>query len=341
MLKEALFPLSFAYQSATGVRNLMFNWGLRKVRKVETQVISIGNLTVGGTGKTPMTLATIEMLKQRKLKVGVVSRGYKRGQKGVLHVDTSPRAALNFGDEPSLIKMLHPDVPVVVGESRVAAAEALLADFQVDAIVCDDAFQHRSIHRDLNILLMDVTEPINNYRVLPVGRARESMGPAMARADFVIMTKANLVEPDDLEFFKSWLEPQCRSPLLRADYELSGFHSLSGQKKAELTDPVMLVSGIAKPQALEKMLEGRVNILKHKSFPDHHRYTDLEVEILLDEASQMRARWLLTTAKDAMKLSPFPRLKERLWVADLGMKFSGDTKEFHEALDRLARPNRK
>lgn len=340
MLREALFPLSIAYQGATGVRNLMFDWGVRKARKVESKVISIGNLTMGGTGKTPTTLAFIEMLQKRKLDVGVISRGYKRGQKGVLEVDTSPRAALAFGDEPALIKMLNPKIPVVVGESRVAAANALLENHDVDVILCDDAFQHRSIHRDLNILLVDVTEPINNYRVVPVGRARESMGPAMKRADFVIMTKANLVPNDDFEFFKSWLEPQCRSPLLRADYLLQGFKALAGQQVTDLKDPVMLVSGIAKPAALEKTLEGRVQILKHKSFPDHHRYTDLDVEILLDEASQMRARWILTTAKDAMKLGPFPRLRERLWIADLGLKFSGDVKELNEALDRLARKSR-
>ncbi len=341
MLREGLFPFSLAYEGATGIRNLMFDWGLRKSRTVEAKVVSIGNLTVGGTGKTPMTLALIDMLKKRKVSVGVVSRGYKRGQKGVLHVDTSPRAALSFGDEPTLIKNVNPDIPVVVGECRVAAAQALLADQEVDVILCDDAFQHRSLHRDLNILLMDVTESINNYRVLPVGRARESMGPAMARADFVIMTKANLVSQDDFDFFKSWLEPQCKSPLLRADYELKGFHSLNGETKSEIQEPVLLISGIAKPQAFEKTLEGKVQILKHKSFPDHHRYTDLDVEILLDEASQMRARWVLTTAKDAMKLGPFPRLKERLWIADLGLQFSGDTKELNEALDRLARPRRK
>ncbi len=340
MLREALFPFSIAYQGATGVRNFLFDWGVRKSRKVGSPVISIGNLTVGGTGKTPVTLALVDMLKKRKLTVGVVSRGYKRGQKGVLDVDTSPRAALSFGDEPALIKMLNPDIPVVVGESRVAAAESLLEGKDVDVILCDDAFQHRSIHRDLNILLVDVTEPINNYRVLPVGRAREAMGPAMKRADFVVMTKANLVAADDFDFFKSWLEPQCKCPLLRADYVLKGYKSLNGQDVTELKESVMLVSGIAKPAALEKTLEGRVHILKHKSFPDHHRYTDLDVEILLDEASQMRARWILTTAKDAMKLGPFPRLRERLWIVDLQLKFSGDVKELNEALDRLARKSR-
>lgn len=340
MLKEALFPFGIAYQSATGVRNLMFDYGLKKAHTVGTKVISIGNLTVGGTGKTPMTLAMLELLKKKKLSAGVVSRGYKRGQKGVLEVETGERAALNFGDEPALIKMLNPSVPVMVGESRVAAAEALLEKYPVDVIVCDDAFQHRSLHRDLNIVLMDVTEPINNYRVLPVGRAREALRPAMARADFVIMTKANLVATDDFEFFKSWLEPQCKSPLIRADYELKGFHSVIGQESAEIKEPVMLISGIAKPQAFEKTLEGRVKILKHKSFPDHHRYTDLDVEILLDEASQSKARWVLTTAKDAMKLGAFPRLKERLWIADLGLKLSGDVKDLNEAIDRLARKTR-
>ncbi len=339
MLKVALFPVGLAYQSATSIRNLMYDFRIRKTRKVDAAVLSIGNLTVGGTGKTPMTLAMIDQLKKRKKTCGVVSRGYKRGQKGVLEVDISPRAALSFGDEPSLIKNIHPDIPVFVGERRVAAAEALLARKPVDVIICDDAFQHRSLHRDLNFLLLDVTEPIRNYRVLPVGRARESLQPALNRADIIVLTKTNLVEPEQLETFKSWLSTRLtmEKPIVQAEYVLSGFRALTGAKSETLTDPVLLVSGIAKPDALVKTLNDRVKILKHKIFPDHHRYTDLEVEIMLDEASQMQARWILTTAKDAMKLGPFPRLKERLWIVELGIKFSGDLKEMNEALDRLGR----
>ncbi len=335
--KEALFPFSIAYQGATGVRNWLYDKRLRKSHKVKAKVISIGNLTVGGTGKTPVTLALIEQLKKRKVSCGVISRGYKRMEKGVLTVDTTPRAALIFGDEPALIKATFPEIPVVVGEKRVDAAKALLEDNKVDVILCDDAFQHRALHRDLNILLLDVTEPVKNYRVLPVGRARESMKPALKRADFVFVTKGNLVAEAELKQFHDWFDPRYDGATIRADYVLKGFHSLLGHKWDDIWDPVLMVTGIAKPQAFEKTVEGKAKILKHKTFPDHHRYTNQEVEIMIDEASQIQARWILTTAKDAMKLSQFPALKERLWIADLGLKLSGDTKDLYEALDRFAR----
>jgi tetraacyldisaccharide 4'-kinase len=337
ILREALFPFSLAYQGAMGVRNWMYDKGFRKTQKVKAKVISIGNLTVGGTGKTPMTMFLVEQLQKRHLKCGVISRGYKRAEKGVLTVTTDPLAAHSYGDEPALIKSIFPELPVLVGERRVNAAEALLGEHKVDVIVCDDAFQHRSLHRDFNILLMDVTEPVKNYRVVPLGRARESLGPALKRADVVILTKANHATPEQYEEFTAWLKNRCDKPMIRADYLLQGFHSLLGQKNEELLDPVILISGIAKPSALIKTLEGKAKILKHKSFPDHHRYTDLEVEVIMDEASQLQARWILTTAKDAMKLRQFKRLRERLWIVDLGLKLSGDTKDLYETLDRFSR----
>lgn len=337
MLKETLFPLRVAYQGTMGFRNWLYDKGFKKVQKVDAKVISIGNLTVGGTGKTPLTLKLIELLKKRKARPGVVSRGYKRSEKGVLTVDTSPRAALTFGDEPALIKATFPDIPVVVGEKRVEAAQELLAKEKVEVILCDDAFQHRALHRDLNLLLLDVTEPQKNYRPLPVGRARENLVPALQRADILILTKANQVSAEEYGVFHDWLREKVQAPIVRADYILDGFRHTTGRKEEHLKETVIAVSGIAKPGALEKTLEGRCTILKHKSFPDHHRYTDLDVEILLDEASQLKARWVLTTAKDAMKLGQFPRLKERLWIADLSLKLSGDVKDLNEALDRLVR----
>jgi tetraacyldisaccharide 4'-kinase len=198
-LRSLLFPLRWMYQGVTGTRNWMYDHGVLKQHHVATKVISIGNLTVGGTGKTPVTLAVVDYLKMKNKSVGVVSRGYKREEKGVLEVDLSASAGQKFGDEPALIKFTHPDVPVVVGERRVAAAQEILAKAAVDFLVCDDAFQHRSLHRDLNILLFDATETVKNYRVLPVGRAREQINPALKRADIIILTKSNLVSAEELE----------------------------------------------------------------------------------------------------------------------------------------------
>jgi tetraacyldisaccharide 4'-kinase len=323
-----------------GLRNWLYDKSLLRAQKVETIVVSIGNLTVGGTGKTPVTLALMERLQERGFSFGVVSRGYHRSTKGLRVVKLEPRSAQQYGDEPTLIKTTFPEAPVVVCEKRALAAKALLEKQKVDVILCDDGFQHRRLHRDLNILLIDATEETANYRLLPVGRARESLLPALRRADIFIVTKANLVSEEKLADVMHWLQSKAGGkPIIKGKYVLNGLSSLTGKSEQELKDPVYLVSGIAKPKALEQTLAGRVKVVKHKVFSDHHRYTDLEIEAMLDEASHLQARWLLTTAKDSTKLSGFKRLKDRLWVTDLRVQFEGDAGALDEAFDRLARPN--
>lgn len=336
-MRSLLFPLRWMYQGVTGTRNWMYDRGLFKQHHVATKVISIGNLTVGGTGKTPVTLAVVDYIKKKHKSVGVVSRGYKREDKGILEVDVSPAAGQKFGDEPALIKFTHPDIPVIVGERRVAAAQDLLSKKSVDFLVCDDAFQHRALHRDLNILLFDATESIKNYRVLPVGMARETILPAIQRADIIVLTKANLVSAEEREARKAWIREKTDRPIVEAEWVYKGLRSIAGENKETLKDAGLLVSGVAKPETIEKVLDGKVRIVKHRMFGDHHRYTDLEVENILDEASSSQARWILTTGKDAMKLSAFNRLRDRLWVIELGLELKGDAKALYEAIDGLAR----
>lgn len=328
------------YQGVTGTRNWMYDRGLFKQHEVASKVISIGNLTVGGTGKTPITLAIVDYLKKKNRTVGVISRGYKREDKGVLEVDISPSAGQKYGDEPALIKFTHPEIPVVVGERRVLAAQEVLSKKTVDFLVCDDAFQHRALKRDLNLLLFDATEPLKNYRVMPVGRARETITPALRRADIVILTKANLVTPEELEERRKWIRDKTDKPIVEAEWIFKGLRSQAGEIKTSLKDPGLLVSGVAKPATIERILNGAVKVVQHRKFGDHHRYTDLEVENILDEASEKQARWILTTGKDAMKLSAFNRLKDRLWVIELGVELKGDVKALYEAIDRLARESR-
>jgi tetraacyldisaccharide 4'-kinase len=325
------------YQSAAGFRNWMFDHRLRRAHAVGAKVISIGNITVGGTGKTPVTLALVDLIRERGFTCGVVSRGYKRNKKGVHAVGDGPFAAYEFGDEPVLIKTAFPEVPVFVGERKVAAARKLLEATPVDFVLCDDAFQHRSLKRDLNVLLLDTTEPMRNYRVVPVGRARESLVPALKRVDYFCLTKTNLATSEQLKDLIYWLKEHSDKPVLLAAYALNGFRSMKGDLEPTLRDSGYLVSGVARPETIEKVIDGRVKIVKHKVLPDHHRYTSLEVETILDEASQLGARWIVTTAKDATKLRKFHHLAGRLWVIDLQIRFEGDTKAFHEDIDRLAR----
>lgn len=336
-MRQVLFPARWMYQIITGSRNWLYDRTLFKVHKVDAHVISVGNVTVGGTGKTPVTLAIVDYLQKKKHSCGVISRGYKRDNKGVLEVDTTVSAAQTYGDEPALIKFTHPEMPVVVAERRVLAAQAILASRKVDFLICDDAFQHRSLHRDLNLVLFDATEPLKNYRVLPVGLAREKLVPALRRADILILTKANFVSPEELQSRIEWLKARSDKPIVLAEYVFKGLRNLKGEHKDNLKDSALLVSGVAKPEAVEKTIGQMVKIVKHRTFDDHHRYTDLEVETILDEASQLQARWIVTTGKDAMKLSAFNRLRDRLWVIELSVQFKGEAQALYEAIDRLAR----
>lgn len=324
------------YQCLMGTRNWMYDRGLFKAHKVGVPVISIGNLTVGGTGKTPTAMAVVDYLKSQAYTCAVISRGYKRQKKGVLEVTTGKDAAVTFGDEPALIKFTFPDIPVVVAEKRAQGAKAVLEKHKVDFLICDDAFQHRSLHRDLNILLFDATENMKNYRVMPFGRAREKIGPALKRADVIIVTKANLVSPDAAADLEHWLKNHAEKPVILSEYVFKGLRNLQGERKDSLKDTAVVVSGVAKPETVERMLEGRVKTVKHKKFDDHHRYTNLEVDTLLDEASALQARWIVTTGKDAMKLGAFNQLRDRLWVADLGVEWKGEVQALYEAIDRLA-----
>ncbi len=335
-MRQVLFPARWMYQGIMGFRNWMYDRAFFKIHKVESRVISVGNVTMGGTGKTPVTLAIVAYLQKKKHSVGVISRGYKREDKGVLEVNTTSSAAQTFGDEPALIKFTHPEIPVVVGEKRILAAQSLLSSNQVDFLICDDAFQHRSLHRDLNIVLFDATEPVRNYRVLPVGRARENLIPALRRADVLVLTKANFVAKEDLQARVDWLQARSSKPIVIAEYVFKGLRNLKGEHRDSLKDSALLVSGVAKPEGVEKTIGDVAKIVKHRVFDDHHRYTDLEVETILDEASQLQARWILTTGKDAMKLAAFNRLKDRLWVVEMGIQFKGEVQALYEAIDRLA-----
>lgn len=339
-MRQILFPVRWMYQGVTGVRNWMYDKEFFRIHRVESKVISIGNLTVGGTGKTPVALAIVEHLKKRNYSCAVISRGYKREIKGVLEVEVGAGAAAKFGDEPALIKHTYPDIPVVVAEKRVLAAQAVLSSRPVNFLICDDAFQHRALHRDLNLLLFDVTEPLKNYRVLPVGLARENVNPALRRADFIILTKANLASAEELEERKAWLRARTDKPIITGEYLFKGLRSYSGERKESLKDSALLVSGVAKPETVEQTLAGKVKIVKHRKFGDHHRYTDLEVETILDEASERQARWIITTGKDAMKLSAFNRLKDRLWVVDLGVELKGEVKALYDAIDKIHQSGR-
>ena len=189
-----LAPFSFLYSQVMALRNLLYDRDVLPTFEVGIPIVSVGNLTLGGTGKTPLICELVAWALENKLHPGVVSRGY-RGQVRGVELVTPNGDPSYFGDEPVMIASRFANVPVYVGADRVAAVKKMIEHQKVDIIFADDAFQHRRLGRKADIVVVDCTEAISNYRVVPVGRARENVR-GLDRADFIILNKVNLATPE-------------------------------------------------------------------------------------------------------------------------------------------------
>ena len=316
------------YSGLLNVRNWLYDHNILKSEGVTCPVISIGNLTVGGTGKTPVTEYLMQQLQKHSLKVGVISRGYRGNYQGTQEVDLKVQNfASVFGDEVSMLKSKFPTMPIFVSKKRVDAAKELLKNYKVDVILADDAYQHRHLKRDINILLVDATDTAGNQKVIPFGRSRESFIKGLKRADYVVLTKANLTTEQNLEAWKIFLKNQnLPYTIIQAGFYNHSFFHLGTLKKQKLPGHgSILFCGLAKPniffQALSKNNE--LNILKTVSYADHYDYTEKDVQHLLQLKDQFGADNLVTTYKDAIKLITYNQLKQYLWVADLDIEIQG------------------
>jgi tetraacyldisaccharide 4'-kinase len=273
-------PLSALYGAAVGVRNELYDRGLITVHRLEGPVVSLGNLRVGGSGKTPFLVLLGDLLKQRGVAFDVLSRGYRRQTQGVAIVDPAGTAR-NFGDEPLLIARKL-GVHVVVGEDRHQAGEMAEATFGPQLHLLDDGFQHRRLARDFDIVLVADTDAQDS--LLPSGRLREPIA-SLARADAVVLTNGT---PADGLHLKNQLVWRARRDIV----------------PPETLEPCFAFCGIARPQAFFAQLQAaQVVVAGTRSFPDHHRYSDEEVRELLRLRQQSGAPAFVTTEKDAVNLA--------------------------------------
>jgi tetraacyldisaccharide 4'-kinase len=281
-------------------------------------VISVGNLTLGGTGKTPMVESVASFLQQEGLRVGVLSRGYGgRQSRSPTIVSDGKRCLVPpevAGDEPVLLAEHLVGLPVVVGRNRYAAGMLAVERFGVDVIVLDDGFQHVQLARDLDILLLDAVRPFGNGRLFPRGDLRERPA-AIARADAIVLTRWEADTAPSLtalKLFQSVLPLFCsqHEPLdLRA---LAAGHllplaSLKGQR-------ILAFCGIGTPDHFRQMLQRlEAEIVTFVAFPDHHPYTRPEIEQLVLIAKQQSAEILVTTEKDGVRLRRLQPLTGQVW----------------------------
>ncbi|HSZ62751.1 MAG TPA: tetraacyldisaccharide 4'-kinase [Terriglobales bacterium] len=276
-------PLAGLYGGVAGLRNRLFDHGVLSSRRLTQPVISVGNLSAGGAGKTPFVIALGELLKARDISFDVLSRGYGRKSRGVLVVEVGGKAA-DFGDEPLLIAR-RLDVPVIVGESRYAAGRVAEQKFDSQLHILDDGFQHRSLFRDFDIVLL--TERDFEDTLLPVGRLREPLS-SLSRADAVVLPAGLRVDHPSLR----------QKPIWRVERKLV---------LADTPSSPVVFCGIARPeQFLLQVRAAGIEPAAEIEFRDHHSYDRNDVERLLAARGKLGAGGFLTTEKDWINIESSP-----------------------------------
>lgn len=299
LLRKLLFPLSLLFKFIQEVRNLLYDLNIIANTKFNIPTISVGNLSMGGTGKTPMVEYLLSNL-LIKYKIGILSRGYKRKSNGFLKLNEYSDISV-VGDEPFIIQKTFPDSNVYVCEDRVTGIKNILKNDELDFIILDDAFQHRKLKTTLNIMLSSFSKPFYNDYIFPVGDLRESR-LSYKRANIIIITKcpANLSqnEMNDIKLKINPLEDQkiFFTTILYKDI-LFGNKSLN--INSIINKEILLVTGIAETDSIIGYLNSRSIKFKHLEYSDHHHYSNHDINNILKLS---RNSLVLTTKKDYYKL---------------------------------------
>lgn len=335
-----LWPFSLTYSAVMSARNLLYNSQVIPAIQTKSQVWSFGNLTMGGTGKTPLIDLFARELGAMKCSVGIVTRGYKGWVTAPHRVDPSkPNAIEQFGDESVWLAHRHPRAYVSVGKPKWKAAVHADEIFRPKIILLDDGLQHRRLARNQNFLLIDSTQGRQDYRVFPMGLGRERIRPALQRVSHLFFTKTNLVKPSDLERVQSLFESFLGETMflnLELNYvtelatrQLRPIQTLKGLK-------AFLVSGIARPTTFESLLrEKGVEVVGHQIFPDHHNYRNSDVEDIMSKKLKSKAQVMITTEKDALKIQGLNLELSDLFVTQLEL---GPRQEVSALVQRLLTP---
>ena len=353
-LNKKLLPLSWVYGLGVGFRNLLFEMGILKEHTYQTPIISVGNITVGGTGKTPHVEYLVRLLKGH-LHVAVLSRGYKRKSRGFL-VATPETPLRDLGDEPYQMKQKYPEIDVAVDAKRTRGIGRLISGTctkkEVDAILLDDAYQHRYVKPGLNILLVDYHRLIIYDKLLPAGRLREPV-KGKDRADIVIITKCpttlnpmefrvltkqmNLYPYQQLFFTTIKYEPLRRLFPERPDYP-EGLDALAGKN-------ILLLTGIASPKQIYYDLKSYTSNITPLRYGDHHNFKKKDIKKINEAFEALPSpKLIITTEKDAVRLRDVetlsPEARRSLYVLPISIQFMLQGEEsFNEKILGYVRKN--
>ncbi|WP_332025741.1 tetraacyldisaccharide 4'-kinase [Kaistella sp.] len=316
MKRWYLYPFSLGYHFVTSIRNLMYDWGISKSTKFKTPIINVGNLSVGGSGKSPMVMYLAEFL-SKNYRTGVLSRGYGRLTKGygITNYDSNYKTV---GDEAmQLFERFKNRFVIGVSEERVPGAKKMIDDMDLDVLILDDAYQHRKIKPGFSILMTDYNDPYFKDFLLPAGDLRESRSGA-SRSQIIMVSKC----PEDLtdekkQYFISRIKPQHYQKVF---FSSIGYDENIYSKDKMLPDnnlsyyDILLITGIANPKPLISHLAKFSQRVKHLKFKDHHNFSDQDIKNIVAEYKKLgEYKIILTTEKDYVRLKTFDYLRDLVY----------------------------
>ncbi|MFQ5863504.1 MAG: tetraacyldisaccharide 4'-kinase [Candidatus Brocadiales bacterium] len=293
---SVLSSLSYFYYALLMLRELLYRYGVFKSVPLPVPVISVGNITIGGTGKTPFLELLTKFLLDRGKKVAILSRGY---------------AGMKIGDDQVNDEYLEfseklPDVPILLGKDRLSTAREALKNYRPDCLLLDDGFQHWGLARDLDIVVIDGLEPFGNGSLVPAGTLREPLNN-LNRANLFILSRIDLCGPMEIQATKKRLgEIDCHIPILEAVHHPLYLEDITGQRLEIpwLRDKKLYAfCGLGNPESFEKTLHfAGADVVRFKDFPDHHHYSTNELATIDSEASKLGVDAVVTTQKDFVKI---------------------------------------
>ena len=350
-----LYPLSLLYGLITGFRNFLYNTGILPSVEFNIPYICVGNITVGGTGKTPHTEYLADLLR-KQFRVAVLSRGYKRNTDGFLAVSPD-LSSEQSGDEPMQIAVKFPDVLVAVEKNRVKGVRKIMELYpDTEVIILDDGFQHRRLTPGFSVLLTDFSRLIIKDHMLPYGNLRENLSN-IRRADIIIVSKSPadispiqrrlIVKEIDKAPYQNLYFTSISYMPLRPVFNINGKGALPELNRLFGTG-VVLVTGIANPEPLKKLVESTAGELIHLPFPDHYRFRDKDLQAVSEayEKLKLPIKYILTTEKDSVRLKEFTNIaepvKKAMFYIPVGIDFLNDDRdEFDKLIVDYVRKNKR
>ncbi|WP_419656477.1 LpxK: tetraacyldisaccharide 4-kinase (lipid A 4-kinase) [Desulfosarcina variabilis str. Montpellier] len=339
-IATVLHAFSILYGAVMAIRARFYQTGIFPTKSLPCRVVSIGNITAGGTGKTPMAIFVAQTIKKLGYRVVVISRGYRGRMEGSTGVVSDGRTVLlgpdDAGDEPYLIATALTDIPVVVGSDRYQAGMLAIERFSPDIIVLDDAFQHLRLKRDLDLVLLDQHAPLGNGHLLPRGRLREPTS-ALCRAHALVLTRCDAAAGSDHLPPLTFHGPVFHSIHVPVVHSVSTSNGSSSNEMANFSAlkdrTAVAFAGLAdNDQFFDSLKQGGARLVRQFAFGDHHPYDEKDMQRIFRHAVANGAEILITTAKDWVKVEPIYRWPLPVVTVDVRIGWNNDSPSFFSFL---------